>query len=76
MLFGTVVFWIPALVSIGMMIGTDGGVESFHRIVPLWFVLALLAQLFGMNYSQVWVAGVIAQTALALYLAAREKLHR
>jgi len=74
MLFGSILFWLPAIASASLLILLDGGIAAQHRIVPLWFAAALLAQFFCTVYSVGWVAGIILQAMLALYLLVRMKL--
>jgi hypothetical protein len=76
MLFGTILFWLPAIASACSMILLEGGIAAQPRIVPLWFIAALLAQFFCAVYSAGWIAGILLQTVLALYLMARMKLER
>ena len=74
MLFGTILFWLPAIVSAASILLLEGGIAAQPRIVPLWFAVALLAQFFCATYSPGWIAGILLQTVLALYLMARMKL--
>jgi len=76
MLFGTILFWLPAVASAVSMILLEGGIAAQPRIVPSWFAAALLAQFFCPVYSAGWIAGIVLQTMLALYLTARMKLER
>jgi hypothetical protein len=76
MLFGTILFWLPAIASACSMILLEGGIAAQPSIVPLWFAAALLAQFFCAVYSDGWIAGILLQTVLALYLMARMKLER
>jgi len=76
MLFGSILFWLPAVASACSMILLEGGIAAQPKIVPLWFAAALLAQFFCAAYSAGWIAGIVLQTVLALYLTARLKLER
>ena len=74
MLFGAVLFWLPALASASLMLLLAGGIGAHPRFVPACFTLAVLVQFFCAVNSPAWTAGIIVQTFLAIYLAARMKL--
>src|SRR5262249_34980079 len=50
MMFGTLLFWLPAVASAVSMILLEGGIAAQPRIVPLWFAAALIAQCFWTVY--------------------------
>ncbi|MET0225773.1 MAG: hypothetical protein ABW187_04965 [Dokdonella sp.] len=74
MVFGSILFWLPAIASASLMILLDGSLGAQPRLVSLWFAAALLAQVFCAVYSAGWVAGILLQAVLALYLLLRMKL--
>ena len=71
-----ILYMLPAIASLGLMLILDGGLGGHHWIIPLWFALAFLAQSFSAVYSPTWVAGIVLQVILAIYLSARAAMQR
>jgi hypothetical protein len=71
----TLMFWIPVVAS-----ATTGwfalGSGSVVRPVPLalWCVTSFLLQFASELFSITWTVGLVAQSALAIYLSIRLKL--
>ena len=71
----TLMFWVPLIAS-----ATTGcvalGRGILARPVPLvlWCLTALLLQSTSGLLSLAWIVGLVAQTALAIYLSIRLKL--
>ncbi len=68
--------FIPVLVSLWYLVRLWREAELYgwkEVVFPLWFVVALVAQFFGSN-TGVWVAGVLAQVALAVVLFLKQKI--
>jgi hypothetical protein len=70
-------FWAPAIASAVLMAllwfrdGLSGRASLF---LASWFLLALVAQYLGTTTSVVWVAGLVLQTALAVFLLLKHQL--
>jgi len=65
----------PVLVSLWLLARLWRAGELFGRtgtVFCVWFVLALVAQLFGESVG-VYLAGLVAQSALAIGLALKQK---
>jgi hypothetical protein len=70
-------FWLPAIASASLMaiLWAGGGLSGrAPALLASWFVLALLAQYLGTATSVVWVAGLVLQTALAVFLLLKHRL--
>ena len=68
-------FWIPVVASAatGWLVLESGIVV--RPIAPaLWFLTALLLQVTSAPLSVPWTLGMVAQSALAIYLSVRLKL--
>lgn len=68
-------FWGPTLASAGAgWFALSSGILA--RPIPLlfWFVAALLLQSSSNPLSALWAIGLVAQSALAIYLSIRLKL--
>ena len=71
----TLMFWVPAVAS--AVAGCSAlGHGIMARPLPhvLWFLTALLLQSASGLFSAAWIAGLVAQSALAIYLSIRLKL--
>lgn len=71
----TFMFWVPVIASVSTgWIALASGILA--RPVPpvLWFLTALLLQFASGPFSMTWVVGLVAQSALAIYLSIRLKL--
>jgi hypothetical protein len=71
----TLMFWIPVVASAS--IGAFAlGRGLLARPVPLtlWFLTSVLCQFASEPFSLAWTAGLVAQSALAIYLSLRLKL--
>lgn len=71
----TLIFWLPLIASAAA--GWSAlGTGMLTRPVPiaLWFVTALLLQFTSGLFSVAWTVGLVAQSALAIYLSIRLKL--
>jgi hypothetical protein len=64
-------FWAPAIASAALILllwVRDGLSGRAPLVLASWFLLALGAQYLGTSASVVWVAGLVAQTGLAVFL--------
>ncbi len=64
-------FWVPAVASAALLLLLCLRDELSRRVrwfVAGWFVAALAAQASGRPSGIVWVAGLVLQTALAVFL--------
>jgi hypothetical protein len=68
-----VVFWIPAVAS-GIFCFLSW--EEIRRplLCLVWFVVALLLQATGTTFSLMWIAGLLLQAVLAIYLWIQRRL--
>ena len=71
----TLMFWIPAVASAAMGLFALGN-GTLVRPAPLvlWFLASLLLQFASQPLSIAWTVGLVAQTALAIYVSIRLKL--
>lgn len=73
----TLMFWLPVVAS-----AATGWLALGHGIllrpvpVVMWCLTAIVIQLASELFSAVWILGLAAQSALAIYLIIRLKLHR
>ena len=69
-------FWLPAIAS-GALMALLWAQDELSGWAPLilsgWFLLALAAQYLGTTTS-VWLAGLVLQTALAVFLLLKRQL--
>ena len=71
----TLMFWVPLIASAATGLFALGR-GLLQRPVPLvlWFLTALLLQSASGPFSMAWTIGLVAQSALAIYLSIRLKL--
>jgi hypothetical protein len=72
-------FWVPAIASAALiaLLWAQGELSGRAPLfLASWFVLALAAQYLGTATGVVWVAGLGAQTALAIFLLLKHQLGR
>jgi hypothetical protein len=68
-------FWLPLLASTTAgCLALGRGMLAQPVPVLLWFLAALLLQFVSGQFSAAWTVGLVAQTALAIYLSIRLKL--
>ena len=70
--------FIPILVSLWCLVRLWREAELYgwkEVVFPIWFVIALVAQLFGSN-TGIWVAGVLAQVVLAVILVLKQQIDK
>ena len=71
----TFMFWFPLVASAATgWIALGSGILARPVPLVLWFVAALLLQFASAPLSVAWSVGLVAQTALAIYLSIRLKL--
>ena len=71
----TLMFWIPAVASAAMgWCAIERGTVRRPASMMLWFLIACLVQCTSPPLSIAWTAGLVAQSALAVYLSIRLKL--
>lgn len=71
----SLMFWIPLLASAAAdWFALTNGLIARPLPLLLWFLAALLLQFASASFSMAWTAGLVAQTALAIYLSIRLKL--
>lgn len=71
----TLTFWFPLVVSAATgWIALGSGIVARPVPLVLWFVAALLLQFASGPLSMAWIVGLVAQSALAIYLTIRLKL--
>jgi hypothetical protein len=73
----SLMFWLPPLSSVvAGWLAVESGIVA--RPVPhlLFFLAALLLQFTADQFSVAWIVGLVAQSALAVYLTIRLKLSR
>ena len=69
-------FWLPAIVSAALLVMLWAAGELSDRSIMFlggWFALATAAQYLA-TATVVWVAGLVLQTALAVYLALEKQI--
>ena len=68
-------FWIPVLASAATgWFALESGILVRPMPPALWFLTSLLLQFASEPLSIAWTAGLVAQSALAIYLSIRLKL--
>lgn len=73
----TLMFWVPLIASTATgWLALARGLVARPVPLVLWFLTALLLQLASGPLSVVWTIGLVAQSALAIYLSIRLKLER
>jgi hypothetical protein len=68
--------FIPILVSLWYLIRLWREAELYgwkEILFPVWFVVALVAQFFAQSIG-VWIAGLLAQVALAIVLVLKAQI--
>ena len=71
----TLMFWAPPLASAAAgWFALARGILARPIPLVLWFLTALLLQFGSGLFSVAWTVGLVAQSALAIYLSIRLKL--
>jgi surface polysaccharide O-acyltransferase-like enzyme len=71
----TLMFWLPLIASVAAgWFALDRGIVARPVPLVLWCLTALLLQSASGLLSVAWTAGLVAQSALAIYLSIRLKL--
>lgn len=71
----TLMFWLPVVASAALgWCALGSGILVRPVPLALWFLAALLLQLASEPLSVAWTVGLVAQSALAIYLSIRLKL--
>jgi hypothetical protein len=71
----TFMFWLPLIASAATgWIALGSGILARPALLALWFLTALLLQFASGPFSMTWIVGLVAQSALAIYLSIRLKL--
>lgn len=71
----TLIFWVPLIASAATgWLALSSGILARPAPLALWFLTALLLQFASGLFSVAWTAGLVAQSALAIYLSIRLKL--
>ena len=71
----TLMFWVPLIASAAAgWFALGSGILARPVPLVLWFLTALLLQVGSALFSVAWIAGLVAQSALAIYLSIRLKL--
>jgi hypothetical protein len=71
----TLMFWLPPIASAAAgWFALSGGFLARPVPLVLWFLAALLLQVASELFSLAWSVGLLAQSALAIYLSIRLKL--
>jgi hypothetical protein len=71
----TLMFWIPLVASVAAgWVALGSGILARPIPLVLWCLTALLLQFASGLFSVPWIAGLVAQSALAIYLSIRLKL--
>ena len=71
----TLIFWIPAVASAAAgWFALESGILVRPIPAALWFLTALLLQFASEPLSLPWTLGLVAQSALAIYVSVRLKL--
>jgi hypothetical protein len=67
------IFWIPAIAA-GIFCLQSW--EELRRplICLAWFAVALILQVTGTRFSRMWIAGLLLQAVLAVYLRIQRRL--
>lgn len=70
-----IAFWLPGVVAgISLLSLWRSGILHRPLIPATVFALGLILQSTGMMFSRAWVAGLVCQTGLAVYLLVRQRL--
>jgi hypothetical protein len=70
-------FWVPAVTSAALITLLRAHDQTSGRALVFlasWFVLALIAQYVGTASGAVWIAGLVLQTVLAVFLLLKHRL--
>ena len=68
-------FWVPVIASAATgWLALGSGILARPAPLVLWFLTALLLQFSSGQFSMAWIVGLVAQSALAIYLSIRLKL--
>ncbi|AMY08823.1 hypothetical protein LuPra_02029 [Luteitalea pratensis] len=71
----TLMFWVPLIASAATgWFALGRGLLARPVPLVLWFLTALLLQFASGPFSMAWTSGLVAQSALAIYLSIRLKL--
>lgn len=70
----TLLFWLPAIASAATAWFALGSGILARPVLVVWFLTALLLQSASRLFSVAWTVGLVAQSALAIYLSIRLKL--
>ena len=71
----TLMFWVPSIASAATgWFAVGRGLLPRPAPLVLWFLTALLLQFASRPFSMIWTIGLVAQSALAIYLSVRLKL--
>ena len=71
----TLMFWVPPIASaVAGWFALGNGILARPVPLVLWFLTALLLQFASGLFSAAWTVGLVAQSALAIYLSIRLKL--
>lgn len=71
----TLMFWVPVVASAATgWLALSSGILVRPIPVALWFLTAFVLQGASELFSMVWIVGLVAQSALAVYLSIRLKL--
>ena len=71
----TLMFWVPLIASAATgWFALGRGLLARPVPLVLWFLTALLLQFASEPFSTAWTIGLVAQSALAIYLSIRLKL--
>ena len=71
----TLMFLVPLVASAATgWFALSSGILVRPLPIALWFLTALLLQFASEPFSVAWTAGLVAQSALAIYLSIRLKL--
>ena len=71
----TLMFWVPPIASAAACwFALGNGILARPIPLALWFLTALLLQFASGLFSVAWTVGLVAQSALAIYLSIRLKL--
>jgi hypothetical protein len=68
-----VVFWIPAVAS-GFFCFLSWEEIKRPLLCLAWFAVALILQATGPTFSLMWIAGLLLQAVLAIYLWIQRRL--
>lgn len=71
----TLMFWVPVVASAATgWLARGRGILVRPLPVALWWLTAFALQLASELFAPAWIAGLLAQSALAIYLSIRLKL--